>query len=321
MCVHDGLFIMQVYSFFAINLVQSVAFSSMRRLGLPVEIIAAYVETSMRNYGLRDANIDITQRPHQSVVMWLLDLGIEHSIYPNKKDMAIMKSMSTLESFGDSSYQDRPSESSPVITPACKHAAVGYSAILEVVFYLAGMLDKKSAMYKLLLKIRAEKAADKKASNSNKIQKYTLKCVCGMSLNEWKPLGLFDSSSVKLWGEKMCRREFMSYFLCEMCFRQSTCTVQEMGSVVNGGVGKSVVPLTVAEPAESFLCIFYGNHAARSGFQSTSGQHVRLHVLGNFAMSNVTFKKRAKVRKVDYFHVKIVRCFSFLTAYKFRGLK
>jgi hypothetical protein len=268
----------------------------MRRLNVSVDVMASYLKTSMRNYGLAAANVDITQRPHESIVMGLLDMGIECSIHPTKKESKMMKSLSTQESIVDGLdgrfVFEEGDEGTTAIHPRCKHTAVGFCSLLEVVFYLAALSDKASPMAKLLQKIKAERDAEKNILDKEHMQRYTLKCVCGMPLNDWKPVGLFDAAQD--------HRSNMGHFLCELCFRQCVSPVSQMGNVINGGVGKCSVPNTKADRAQSFLCLFYGNQAARSGFQKTSGQAVRLHALGSFSTVNVKFKKRGKVKKVRY---------------------
>lgn len=303
---------MQVYSFFAINRIQSVAFGSMRRLDMPVSLIASYINQAMSNYGLTAATIDITQRPHISVVMGLLDKGIEHSIYLNKNESKLLKSLSTQDSMGDMGVSPKTQlnfeegdEVATTIHPRCKHTTMGFSALLEVVFYLAALVDPASPMAKLLKKMKDERAAEQNALDKVTIAKYELKCVCGMPLNSWQPLGLFDKIA-PVTNTASASREHMSNFLCELCFRQCVSSVGQMAAVVNGGVGKCVVPIVKGESAQSFLCIFYGNAAARNGFQKTSGQHVRLHALGNFSTINVKFKKRGKVKQVSKWGGEIV---------------
>ena len=297
---------MQVYSFFAINRIQTVAFGSMRRLNMPVPLIATYIDEAMRNYGLSDASIDISKRPHLSVIMGLLDKGIEHSVHPNRNESKLLKSLSTQDSL-DGRKGDHPFGESEDHTNSlharCKHTTLGFNALLEAVFYLAALADPASPISKLLQKMKTERAAEGAVLDQMKIAKYELKCVCGMPLNTWKPLGLFDSLDQ---GAENSQREFMNYFLCELCFRQCVSSLGQLGAVINGGIGQCVVPITKGETAQSFLCLFYGNAAARNGFQNNSGQHVRLHALGNFSTLNVKFKKRGKVKQVNKVSFEIV---------------
>jgi hypothetical protein len=200
----------------------------------------------------------------------------------------------------DDQYFEDGEEATTDVHPRCKQTAVGFSSILEVIFYLASLADPASPMSKLLKKIKAERAAEDNMLDKMKIQKYELKCVCGMPLHDWKPLGLFDPTQ--------SHREDLGYFLCELCFRQSVASLGQLGSVINGGVARCAVPNTRGERAQSFMCLFYGNLAARSGFQKTSGQHVRLHALGDFSTMNVKFVKRGKVKRVRYISISAGHC-------------
>jgi hypothetical protein len=293
-CIVLYMYVLQIYSFFAINRIQSIAFGSMRRLGVPVAVIAGYLKAAINNYGLAAANIDITMRPHISIIMGLLDLGIDYSVKPNKKESSLLKTLSTQESItdilGGQFNTDDENDVLATIHPRCRHTKIGFNALLEVVFYLASLSDPESPMSKLLKKMKAERAAEVNVLDKAVIQKYTLPCVCGRTLNDWTPIGIFDKS--------LSHREDMSYFLCEVCFRQCVSSLGEMGALVTGGVGKCAIPNARGERAQSFLCLFYGNNAARNGFQKTSGQHVRLHALGGFTNCDVRFKKRGKVKKV-----------------------
>lgn len=268
-------------------------------MGVSLALIATYLEACQRNYGLTAANIDITQRPHESVVMGLLDMGIEQSIFPSDREAKMIKSFSTQESLGsglgrDSGQSNRLTAFSDeegsftVINARAKHFKVGFCALLEVIFYLSALADSTSPIAKFLSKVKALRAAEveKNLSDRSKMQQYELKCMCGMPLNAWKPLGIFDT--------RLRHRRHLNHFVCELCFRHCTSPLGSLGSVIAGGVGSCAVPSCKAERAQSFLCLFYGNTPARHGFQNTSGQHVRLHALGNFSSVNVTFKKRGK---------------------------